>query len=156
MKHLPWKILSVFLFAFAPVVLGAPSSIDVLVSEASGKVVYKGKTNGDGTFATGKVPPGNYVVQFISQSARGDRTIVVSAGDKKVRAESVAAQQFRGGGVAVRIEVRAGLNITGQVAEVPTGMVSGFNRRSRDASAESVRAIQDQGGQGAIVVPGRQ
>ncbi len=149
MKNIP-KIISAFFLIFASLAFAASPSIDVTVSDASGKVAYKGKVGGTGTFATGKLQPGNYVVQFNSQSLRGDQALVVSAGNKKVNATSVAASQFQGGGVAMRIEVAKGLNITGQVAAVATGMVAGSNRRAHDASVDAVRAIQDHAGVGDI------
>jgi hypothetical protein len=40
---------------------------------------------------------------------------VIAAGDKKVSAASVAGERFTGAGVAMRIAVRTGANITGQV-----------------------------------------
>src|SRR5450755_2146789 len=120
MKNLTLRIL--FLFAFVSIAAGATPSIDVTVSDASGKVAYKGKTSGDGAFATAKLQPGNYVVQFNSQNVRGDHAIIVSAGSTKVSAQAVSASKFSGGGVAMRIEVGKGLNISAQVAAVATGM----------------------------------
>src|SRR5204863_3194562 len=45
-----------------------------------------------------------------------DYTIVVSAGNKKVAANTVPGEKFTRGGVAMKVEVGAGLNIAGQVA----------------------------------------
>jgi hypothetical protein len=42
--------------------------------------------------------------------------LVVSAGKKKVAADTVAGEKFAAGGVAMKVDVGAGLNITGQVA----------------------------------------
>jgi hypothetical protein len=58
-------------------------------------------------------------VQFNSKSAPkgGQYALVVSAGTKKVTANSVSAEKFAAGGVAMKIDVGAGLNITGQVAD---------------------------------------
>ena len=128
----------------------APFSIEVTVSDASGKVAYKGKTGGDGTFATGKLQPGNYIVQFNSSNLKGNRAIVVSAGSKKVSADSVPASKFGGGGVAMRIEVGKGLNINGEVAAVANGMVTGNNSKAHDASVDAMRGIQDKAGVGSI------
>jgi hypothetical protein len=149
MKNMTAKILAAFFLASASVALAVSPSIDVTVSDASGKVGFKGKTDSNGTFATGKLAPGNYVVQFNSTSLKGDQAPVVSAGSKKMTASSVTSGQFRGGGIAMRIEVGKGLNITGQVAPMATGMV-GSNQRSRDASVEAVRGIQDHAGIGDI------
>ena len=81
-------------------------------------MAYRGVTDPSGRFATPKLEPGNYAVQFTSNSAvKGSRyTLVVAAGKKKVAANAVAAEKLAGGGVAMKIDVGAGLNITGQVA----------------------------------------
>jgi hypothetical protein len=93
--------------------------LSVTVSDASGKAAYKGATDSKGTFATATLKPGNYVVEFNSRRSpdvKGNSfALVVSAGKKKVTADSVAGEKFAGGGVAMRIEVKAGLNIAGQV-----------------------------------------
>jgi hypothetical protein len=154
MKNRSVEILFALLFVFTSIAFGAPTSFEVQVSDAAGKVAYKGTTNGDGTFATGKLPPGNYVVQFSSQSVKGDRTIVVSAGKKKVRAESVAASQIRNGGVAMKIEVGSGLNITGQVAAMANGLNGPASPRAHDRSVEAMGNIQERGGEGTMVIPG--
>jgi len=91
--------------------------VNVTVSN-SGKASFKGTTDAKGTFATGKLTPGNYVVQLNSSNAelKGKQyAVVVSAGKKKVSA-NVAGEKFAGGGVAMKVDVSAGLNITGQVA----------------------------------------
>ena len=94
--------------------------MNVTVSDASGKAAYKGATNSSGTFATTKLAPGNYTVQLRSQNpaVKGNHyAIVVSSGKKKVAASAVPGEKFNGGGVALKVEVGNGLNITGQVAE---------------------------------------
>ena len=110
-------LLSVLLVA-ATTAFGALPPVDVTVSDASGKVAFRGKTGANGTFSTPKLQPGNYVVQFNSSKVKGDHAIVVSAGKKKVTADAVAAEKFAKGGIAMRVDVGSGLNITGQVAEV--------------------------------------
>jgi hypothetical protein len=42
--------------------------------------------------------------------------LVISAGKKKVMANAVEAEKFSAGGVAMKIDVAAGVNISGQVA----------------------------------------
>jgi hypothetical protein len=110
---------------FFAVVLGAASiawsavpAIKVSVADSSGKTTYNGTTNAQGTFATGTLKPGGYVVQFNSNSApKGAKyAVVVSAGKKKVTATAISADKLAAGGVAMKIDVGAGLNITGQVA----------------------------------------
>ena len=105
-------------FAGISVAYGAVPPINVTVSDSTGKAAYKGATDAKGTFATGKLQPGGYVVQFNSKSApKGSKyAMVVSAGKKKVSASAVLAEKLAAGGVAMKIDVGAGLNITGQVA----------------------------------------
>lgn len=115
-KTIPAVVLSLLLAAVA-VASGIPP-VNVVVSDKAGKAAYKGATNTSGAFATSKLAPGNYVVQFTSNSAelKGKQyALVVSAGKKKVSA-NVAGEKFAGGGVAMKVDVGAGLNITGQVA----------------------------------------
>ena len=100
--------------------------MNVTVSDAGGNAAFKGTTNANGAFATANLKPGNYVVQLNSKSAavKGNRyTIVVSAGKKKVSAGAVPGEKFAGGGVALKVDVGAGLNITGQVATEANGVV---------------------------------
>jgi len=111
------------LFLAAGVTYGAVPSLNVTVSDSSGKAAFKGTTNAKGTFATAKLKPGNYVVQFNSPSGgvKGNYAIVVSAGTKKVSAAGVAGEKFAKGGVALKVDVGAGLNIAGQVAAEEAG-----------------------------------
>jgi hypothetical protein len=116
-KTIPSLVLSLLLAA-AAIGSGGIPPVNVVVSDKGGKAAYKGATNSSGAFATSKLQPGNYVVQFNSSSAdlKGKQyAIVVSAGSKKVSA-NVAGDKFAGGGVAMKVDVGAGLNITGQVA----------------------------------------
>ena len=105
--------------AGASIAYGAVPAITVTVSDSSGKAAYRGATDAAGTFATGKLQPGGYVVQFNSKSApKGAKyAMVVSAGKKKVTASAIQAEKLAAGGVAMKIDVGAGLNITGQVAD---------------------------------------
>ena len=155
MKNLTLKLIAASLFALTSVVSGATSAIDVTVSDPSGKVAYKGKTNAQGIFSTGQLQPGNYVVQFKGQNVEGDHAIVIAAGKKKVAADLVSPRQFRGGGVAMKVEVGAGLNITGQVAEAATARAAGSREKVTRASRDSLGGMQDRALQGAVLVPGR-
>ncbi|HEX7517918.1 MAG TPA: carboxypeptidase-like regulatory domain-containing protein [Chthoniobacterales bacterium] len=119
------SVLSLLLIA-ASMAYGAVPAISVTVSDAGGKAAFKGMTNAKGTFATANLKPGNYVVQFNSTSGavKGNLyAIVVSAGTKKVSAAAVPGEKFAGGGVALKVDVGAGLNITGQVAAEANGAV---------------------------------
>lgn len=111
------------LFLAAGMVYGAVPALNVTVSDASGKAAFKGATNAKGTFATAKLKPGNYVVQFNSPSGaiQGNYAIVVSAGTKKVSAAGVAGAKFAKGGVALKVDVGPNLNIAGQVAAEAAG-----------------------------------
>jgi len=118
MKNMIRCTLMLFLLVAASMIYGAVPVMSVTVSNGGGKAAFKGATNSSGAFATPKLTPGNYVVQFASNSApKGSHyAIVVSAGKKKVVASAVAAEKLSGGGVAMKVDVGAGLNITGQVA----------------------------------------
>jgi hypothetical protein len=111
------------LFFAAGMAYGAVPALNVTVSDASGKAAFKGATNTKGTFATAKLKPGNYVVQFSSPNGAitGNFAIVVSAGTKKVSAAGVAGEKFAKGGVALKVDVGANLNIAGQVAAEEAG-----------------------------------
>jgi hypothetical protein len=123
MKTLSRNLFLVAVLSAATVAFGGVPSVNVTVSSA-GKAAFKGATNAKGTFATGKLQPGNYVVQFTSNASglKGNRyAIVVSAGTKKVSANGVTGEKLSGGGVAMKVDVGAGLNITGQVASEAAG-----------------------------------
>lgn len=106
-------------FLIAGLAFGAVPPMTVTVSGPGGKSAFKGSTNTAGTFATPNLSAGNYVVQFNSSNAavKGNSyTLVISAGKKKVSAEAIAGDKLSAGGVAMKIDVGAGLKITGQVA----------------------------------------
>src|SRR5436190_6609381 len=110
--------IAVFFIAIS-MVYGAVPALNVTVSDASGKAAFRGATNADGTFATTNLKPGNYVVQFHSTNPalKGNQyALVISAGKKKVSANAVTGETFAAGGVAMKIDVGASVNITGQVA----------------------------------------
>jgi hypothetical protein len=121
LKIMKTSRFSIFLFLVTVVVsvaYAAAPPMNVTISDSSGKAAYKGATDAKGTFATAALKPGNYTVQFSSKSTVKGSTyaLVVSAGNKKVTASSVPAEKFASGGVAMKIDVGAGLGITGQVA----------------------------------------
>ncbi len=113
------SILVVLTFFLSSIVYGAVPPVNVTVSDSGGKAAFKGMTNAKGVFATAKLVPGNYTVQFATQSAevKGKHfAIVVGAGSKKVSAAAVPGEKFARGGVALKVDVAAGLNISGQVS----------------------------------------
>ena len=121
MKKMPRGVLLCsFLLLVASSVQAAISAMNVTVSDADGRLTYRGKTDADGTFSTGRIAPGNYVVQFNGKGgsvAAGEYAIVVGAGRHKVVAESVTGEKLVGGGVAMRLKAPAGTRISGQVAQ---------------------------------------
>src|ERR1700674_3915842 len=126
MKNMIRSTVVSLLFFGACLAYGSVPALNVTVSDASGKAAFKGTTNTKGTFATANLKPGNYVVQFNSNNSavKGNHyAIVVSAGTKKVSASAVPGEKFAGGGVAMKVDVGAGLNITGQVATEANGAV---------------------------------
>lgn len=162
MKTFARSIIVGLIGVAATIASAAVPPITVTVADSSGKTTYKGATNANGTFATGKLQPGGYVVQFNSKSAPKGSTyaLVVSAGTKKVVANAIGGEMFTAGGVAMKINVAAGLNITGQVAEdknsAPIGhngkpmvwisKTIGSNRAAHWAESDSAEAKEVQTG----------
>jgi hypothetical protein len=74
-------------FAFAAI-----PEMRVTVSDANGYAAYKGATDSNGSFATGSLKPGHYVVQFNAKrnDVEGSNyALIVSSGKKKVVADVV-------------------------------------------------------------------
>lgn len=118
MKTLGRNVLLILIFLGASAAHGIPL-IDVTVSDANSKLAFKGATKANGTFATGDLRPGQYVVQFRSKSAavRGDQyMLILFAGKKPLMSNAVAGEKFAGGGVAIKMDVKNPMKITGQVA----------------------------------------
>jgi hypothetical protein len=115
MKNLIRGTVLSLCFAIACVAYGAVPPLNVTVSDPSGKVVFRGKTDAQGAFATDKIKPGIYDVQFISPSAiTGNYSVKVSAGVKHVSAAGIAGDKFAKG-VALKINVQNLLNVVGEV-----------------------------------------
>ena len=104
--------------AFTVAASAAIPTLNVTVADSSGKTAYKGSTDSRGIFASPKLAPGSYAVQFTSNSApKGSHyTLVLVAGTKKTSASAVTAEKLAGGGVALKIEVKANASIQGQVS----------------------------------------
>lgn len=96
------------------------AAVTVKVSNSAGKVVFMGKTDSGGNFTTGKLPSGNYVVQFNGTLNEGSYALLLSAGKEKMNADSLPARKFAKGGVAMRIAVAEPMNLSGQVAPAGT------------------------------------
>jgi hypothetical protein len=132
------------LLSAASVASAAVPLIKVTVADSSGKAAYKGNTDREGTFATGKLQPGRYIVQFNCKSApKGSKyALVVSAGKKKIIANAVEAEKFGEGGVAMRINVGSGLNITGQVVAAERAQVSSRTQTSSSFKERNIQELQ--------------
>lgn len=122
MKNLRHSLpLSLLIFLSVATLTSAASApaMEVTVSNSAGKLVYNGKIDAKGIFATPNLAPGSYVVQFNARNSikGGPFALVVSAGKKKVVAESVPAGKFSKGGVAMKVDVAREINLTGQVAD---------------------------------------
>lgn len=116
MKTLLRSLFVVLVLCTASLALGALSPVKVTVFNSNGAVAFTGATDSNGSFATPSLAPGRYIVQFNSSNLQDDSyAVVISAGTKKVVANAVSGQQFAGGGVAMRVSVGGGLNITGNV-----------------------------------------
>ena len=114
-------LLSMFVsLAFMPAItsLAAVPTLNVAVVDGSGKTTYKGATDPRGLFASPKMQPGSYAVQFSSSSApKGSHyTLVVVSGRKKTSASAITAETLAAGGVAMKIEVKANASIQAQVS----------------------------------------
>lgn len=96
----------------------AVPTLNVIVADSSGKTAYKGATDSRGLFASPKMQPGNYAVQFTTNNApKGSHyTLVVVAGNKKTSAQAITAEKLAGGGVAMKIEVKGNNAIQAQVS----------------------------------------
>lgn len=119
MKNLSRGLFLVVLLFSVTVAFGGTPPVNVTVVNAGGKASFKGVTDSKGVFATASVPPGNYTVQFVSNSPamKGHTySVVVSAGKKKVSAGGVVGEKFAKGGVAMKVDAGPGVNISGQVA----------------------------------------
>jgi hypothetical protein len=136
-------LVGTLLGVFVSVANAATPPMAVTVSKGD-KVVYTGSTNASGVFSTGKLEPGNYVVQLNARSAAAVKneqfTLVVSAGKKKVSADAVAGEKFTAGGVAMRVPVVNGTNITGQVVSSKDAAAAQANS-AVGSSSDKVRII---------------
>lgn len=91
--------------------------VEVTVSNSAGKVVYKGKTDAGGAFATPNLAAGDYIVQFNSKGSLkgGPFAVAVNSGKEKMGADSVPAGKFSRGGVAIKVAVGHPMNLTGEI-----------------------------------------
>jgi len=123
------SIVAALSLALTAVASAAVPTLNVTVSDSSGKTAYKGATDSRGIFASPKMQPGSYAVQFRSNNApKGSHyTLVVVAGTKKTSASAVTAEKLAAGGVAMKIDVKANASIQGQVSAEDTATRIGKN-----------------------------
>ncbi len=135
---------------------GMPA-LDVTVSDPAGKVAFKGRTGADGTFATKTLEQGEYVVQFNARNGapKGNLAVVVSAGKQKVMAEAVPGSKFAAGGVAMKVKVGKGLNITGQVSTGKVATVAAASSNTKVKIVNGKRFIWVAGGGTGSNIGGR-
>ena len=142
---------------------GNPAGIDILVvKEPGGATAFKGKTGAAGSFATAPLDAGSYVVQFKSAALKGNQYSIAAVGGKRaVTAAGVPGEKFSGGGIAMKVEVAGGSRLTGQVAVGDTAAIDGVRSATTEArqrggrdNTDSLRRMQDLGGQGAAKADG--
>ncbi len=117
MKKIIRNVLFTLILLFTAAAYGIPL-MNVTVSDSNSKLAFKGTTNVNGTFATGELRPGQYVVQFSSKSAavKSDQfMLILFAGKKPLISNAVAGERFAAGGVAVRMDVKNPMKMTGQI-----------------------------------------
>ena len=118
MKRITSAAALTLLFSAVSGAWGAVPQINITVADSGGKTAFKGVTDTRGIFVSPKLPPGNYAVEFRSTNApKGSHyTLVLVAGTKKTAASAITAEKLAAGGVAMKIEVKAGLSIQGQIS----------------------------------------
>lgn len=112
------SIVAALSLALTAAASAAVPTLNVAVADSSGKTAFKGSTDSRGIFASPKMQPGSYAVQFSSKNAPAGShyTLVVVAGTKKTSASAVTAEKLAAGGVAMKIEVKGNATIQGQVS----------------------------------------
>lgn len=122
MMNFSRRLLVLFFLLVASVAYSASTvpGIDVIISSRpDNNLVYKGKTDGRGYFATGALPPGPYTVEMRSSKSKAwegsQLWIAVSGGKRLVTAEAVPGGKLGGSGVAMIVQAGRGSKITGQV-----------------------------------------
>ncbi|MGI9089368.1 MAG: hypothetical protein ACR2HH_16770 [Chthoniobacterales bacterium] len=131
-RLLPFFCLLIASVAWA----GSVPSMEVKVSNASGKVVYQGSTKADGSFTTGNLAPGNYTVLFLSKGGKGGPyDLEASAGQARMSANAVAGNRFSDPGIAMRLKVASSMPMTGRVG--PAGSVAKAKTTTTIAAASS-------------------
>jgi hypothetical protein len=130
MKTFRSLVLILALASAAAVASAAPTVMfDITVKpRAGGNAVFKGKTDGQGNFATPELNPGSYTAEFRSNQAarmKGSKiTIAIKSGKGESSQTSAPAEKFAGG-VAMTFEVKKAARLTGQIgSEAGTAAVA--------------------------------
>ena len=119
---LPRCLLFTCAVAFAATGVSAaptPVAFDVMVKQKpKGTVVYQGKTDARGNFATAELDPGTYVVEFRSKNAASFKgrpiTVAVRTGKSETSQSTAPGEKFATG-VAMNVEVRRAARVSGQI-----------------------------------------
>ena len=99
------------------------AGVDVVAKQkAGGKVVYQGKTNAAGKFATSTLPPGSYVVEFRSQESAAFQ--VAMGGAKSAKQAKAKA------GLAYDVEIAPAAKLSGEVTAIATKAAAVSNAAS--------------------------
>ena len=115
-------LFRVSLLCLLLIVVGAAYGVPpmkVTIREGRSKPVFQGTTRANGTFASAKLPPGHYVVQFSSksQALQDDQfLLILLAGKKTLISNAVPGKKFTAAGVAAEMEVSNEGIIAGQIA----------------------------------------
>ena len=113
------SLIAVSLLAGVSVSSAAISDIQVTVAkDPGGPVVYKGKLDAKGNFATGDLAPGSYAVVFTSKAAdlKSDQfSLRVTGGKQKMSADGVEGSKLAAGGVAMKVEVAKPSRLSGNI-----------------------------------------
>ncbi len=118
-------------------------AVEVTISNSAGKVVYKGKTDSGGAFATPSLAAGDYVVLFNSKGSvkGGPYALVVNVGEKKVDADSVPAAKFSHGGVAMKVPVDHPMKLTGEIAAAGATKTVAANTQGKSKSKGKTKYV---------------
>jgi hypothetical protein len=84
MKTRARNFLLCLVFFIGSLAYGAPLQMKVTVFNSNGTVAFIGATDSNGSFATKRLAPGQYIVQFNSKDTMDAAyAVVVSAGNRK-------------------------------------------------------------------------
>ena len=101
---------------------GVPGVEITVKQSAGGKTMKQVKTNASGNFVIGALPPGAYTLEFRAKNSpelkKQAVSITVKGAKKSGSLDNVKGEQLVAG-AALKLEVAAGSNLTGQVSSGP-------------------------------------